>query len=143
MRPSCPMCSVENMFVNLHDNNLRNAMKDAYDQQSYTQKAKLQVDLFEKAQKFAKEVGIQEMKAKNYARLLKDATKKAQLSRMLMFEAATKVKLLAEQTFGAVQPIECRGERCSEFIHVDNDYTERNFFNDEFSFKEKKNNFLK
>ena len=65
MRPICQSCSAENMFVNLHDNNLRNAIKDAYDQQSYTQKAKLQVDLFEKAQKYAKEVGIQEMKAKN------------------------------------------------------------------------------
>ena len=86
VRPTCGSCSNENMFVNLHDNNLRNAMKDAYDQQSFAQKAKLQVDLFEKAQQYAKEVGIQEIKAKNFARLLKDATKKAQMSRMLMFE---------------------------------------------------------
>ena len=139
------------MFVNLHDNNLRNAMKDAYDQQSYAQKAKLQVDLFEKAQQYAKQVGIQEMKAKNFARILKNVTKKAQMSRMLMFEvynkyyfaqAATKVKILAEQTFGAVQPIECKGERCSEFIHLDNDFGERNYFKN-FSFKEKKGRYLR
>jgi len=133
---------MENMFVNLHDNNLRNAMKDAYDQQSYAQKAKLQVDLFEKAQKYAKEVGVQELRAKNFARLLKEATKRAQLSRMLMFEAATKVKILAEQTFGAVQPIECKGERCSDFIHIDNDFGERNYINS-FGFKEKKSHFLR
>jgi hypothetical protein len=58
------------MFVNLHDNYLKMAMKDAYNQQDLAQKAKLQVDLFQKAQEFAKEVGVQEMKAKQYANLL-------------------------------------------------------------------------
>ena len=73
------------MFVNMHDNMLKLAMKDAYNQQDLAQKAKLQVDLFQKAQEFAKVVGIQEMKAKQYANLLNDATRKAQYSRAMMF----------------------------------------------------------
>ena len=52
------------------------------------------------------------------------------------------MKILAEQTFGAVQPIECKGERCSDFIHLDNDFGERNFFNN-FKFKEKKERYLR
>ena len=61
-------------------------MKDAFNQQDLAQKAKIQVDLFQKAQEFAKEVGIQEMKAKQYAKILNDATRKAQYSRALMFQ---------------------------------------------------------
>ena len=60
-------------------------MKDAYNQQDLAQKAKLQMDLFSKAQEFAKEVGIQEMKAKQYASILYEATRKAQYSRAMMF----------------------------------------------------------
>lgn len=60
------------------------AMKDAYNQQDLTRKAKLQVDLFQKAQEYAKEVGIQEMKAKQYANILNEKTKKAQFSRSMM-----------------------------------------------------------
>lgn len=60
-------------------------MKDAYNQQDLAQKAKLQMDLFSKAQEFAKEVGIQEMKAKQYASILNEATRKAQYSRAMMF----------------------------------------------------------
>jgi len=73
------------MFINMHDNMLKLAMKDAYNQQDLAQKAKLQMDLFSKAQEFAKEVGIQEMKAKQYASILNEATRKAQYSRAMMF----------------------------------------------------------
>jgi len=73
------------MYVNMHDSMLKMAMKDAYNQQDLAQKAKLQVDLFQKAQEFAKEVGIQEMKAKQYANILNEATRKAQYSRAMMF----------------------------------------------------------
>ena len=73
------------MFVYMHDNMLKLAMKDAYNQQYLAQKAKLEVELFLKAQEFAKEVGIQEMKAKQYASILTEATRKAQYSRAMMF----------------------------------------------------------
>ena len=86
-KPECGDCpGMENMFVNIHDNMLKLAMKDAFNQQDLAQKAKIQVDLFQKAQEFAKEVGIQEMKAKQFARLLNEATRKAQFSRALMFQ---------------------------------------------------------
>ena len=85
-RPMCGSCSGnENVFVNMHDNMLKLAMKDSYNQQDLARKAKLQVDLFQKAQEYAKEVGLQEMKAKQYANLLNDSTKKAQYSRTMMF----------------------------------------------------------
>jgi hypothetical protein len=103
---------MENMFVNLHDNMMKMAMKDAYNQQDLAQKAKLQVDLFQKAQEFAKEVGIQEMKAKQYANILNEATRKAQYSRAMMFQAAAQVRMLADQTIKAIQPMKCIGIRC-------------------------------
>jgi hypothetical protein len=85
-KPLCGYCpSPEGMFVNMHDNMLKMAMKDAYNQQDLAQKAKLQMDLFSKAQEFAKEVGVQEMKAKQYASILNEATRKAQYSRAMMF----------------------------------------------------------
>ena len=68
----------------MHDNMLKMAMKEAYNQQDLTRNAKLQVDLFQKAQDYAKEVGIQEMKAKRYASILNEITKKAQNSRAMM-----------------------------------------------------------
>ena len=100
------------MFVNIHDNMLKMAMKDAFNQQDLAHKAKLQVDLFSKAQEYAKEVGIQEMKAKQFAAQLKDATRKAQYSRALMFQSAAQVRLLADQTIKAIQPMKCVGPRC-------------------------------
>ena len=60
-------------------------MRDASNQQDLIRKAKLQVDMFQKAQDYAKQVGIQEMKAKQYAHLLNDNTRKAQYSRTMMF----------------------------------------------------------
>lgn len=107
---ACP--GVENMFVNLHDNMLKLAMKDAYNQQDLAQKAKLQVDLFQKAQEFAKEVGVQEMKAKQYANILNETTKKAQFARAMMFQAASQVRILADQTIRAIQPMKCLGPKC-------------------------------
>jgi hypothetical protein len=87
IRPACGSCpNFENGFVNMHDSMLKIAMKDAYNQQDLAQKAKLQVDLFQKAQEFAKEVGIQEMKAKQFANVLNDATRKAQYARAMMFQ---------------------------------------------------------
>jgi hypothetical protein len=103
---------MENMFVNMHDNMMKIAMNDAYNQQDLAQKAKLQVDLFQKAQEFAKEVGIQEMKAKQYANILNEATRKAQYSRAMMFQAAAQVRILADQTIRAIQPMKCIGIRC-------------------------------
>ena len=85
-RPICGVCSSpENIFVNMHDSMLKMAMKDAYNQQDLAQKAKLQVDLFQKAQQYAKDVGIQEMKAKQFANILNEATRKAQYARAMMF----------------------------------------------------------
>ena len=100
------------MFVHLHDSMLKMAMKDAYNQQDLAQKAKLQVDLFQKAQEYAKEVGVQEMKAKQFANILNEATRKAQFSRAMMFQAATQVRVLADQTIRAIQPMKCIGQRC-------------------------------
>jgi hypothetical protein len=86
-KPECGACpGMENMFINIHDNMLKLAMKDAFNQQDLAQKAKIQVDLFQKAQEFAKEVGIQEMKAKQFAKVLNESTRKAQYSRALMFQ---------------------------------------------------------
>lgn len=96
----------------MHDNMMKLAMKDAYNQQDLAQKAKLQVDLFQKAQDFAKEVGIQEMKAKQFANILNEATRKAQYSRAMMFQAAAQVRILADQTLRAIQPMKCVGIRC-------------------------------
>ena len=103
---------MENMFVNIHDNMLKMAMKDAYNQQDLAQKAKLQVDLFQKAQEYAKEVGVQEMKAKQFANVLNDSTRKAQYARAMMFQAAAQVRVLADQTLRAIQPMKCMGVKC-------------------------------
>jgi len=110
------------MFVNLHDNMLKMAMKDAYNQQDLAQKAKLQVDLFQKAQEYAKEVGVQEMKAKQYANVLNEATRKAQYARAMMFQAANQVRLLADQTIRAISPMKCAGPKCGgPMISIAND----------------------
>jgi hypothetical protein len=106
------------MFVNLHDNYLKMAMKDAYNQQDLAQKAKLQVDLFQKAQEFAKEVGVQEMKAKQYANLLNETTRKAQYARAMMFQAAAQVRVLADQTLRAIQPMKCQGPKCGTLSSI-------------------------
>ncbi len=91
---------------------MRLAMKDAYNQQDLAQKAKLQVDLFQKAQEFAKEVGVQELKAKQFANILNEATRKAQYSRAMMFQAASSVRALADQTIRAISPMKCVGLKC-------------------------------
>lgn len=61
-------------------------MKDAYNQGDLAQKAKIQLQLFQQAQELAKEVGIEELKAKQYATVLNEATRKAQMSRNMMFQ---------------------------------------------------------
>jgi hypothetical protein len=91
---------------------LKMAMKDAYNQQDLAHKAKLQVDLFQKAQEYAKEVGLQEMKAKQFANVLNETTRKAQFSRAMMFQAASQVRVLADQTIRAIQPMKCMGSKC-------------------------------
>jgi len=88
-------------------------MKDAYNQQDLAAKAKLQVDLFQKAQEYAKEVGVQEMKAKQFANVLNEATRKAQFSRAMMFQAAGQVRALADQTIRAISPMRCMGAACA------------------------------
>lgn len=119
-KPICGSCS--NDFISeysaFHDSMLKLAMKDAYNQQDLAHKAKLQVELFQKAQDFAKEVGIQEMKAKQYARILNDATKKAQISRALMFQGASHVRMLADKTLRAITPMNCSGPRCGSVLGV-------------------------
>lgn len=114
VKPDCGICQVDNLnvFSNFHDSMLKMAMKDAFNQQDLAQKAKLQVELFQKAQDFAKEVGIQEMKAKQYARILNEATRKAQISRAMMFQAASQVRYLADKTLKAITPMRCSGPRC-------------------------------
>lgn len=87
-KPSCSGCPDETMIVSLHDNMLKLAMKDALNQQAFAQKAKMQMDLFQKAQEYAKEAGIQEMKAKQSANSLNEATRKAQYARSLMFQVS-------------------------------------------------------
>lgn len=118
-KPDCGMCPADNLnvFSNFHDTMLRLAMKDAFNQQDMAQKAKLQVELFQKAQNFAKEVGIQEMKAKQYAKILNEATRKAQISRAMMFQAASQVRLLADKTLRAISPMRCNGPRCGAMIN--------------------------
>jgi hypothetical protein len=96
----------------MHDNMLKMAMKDAFNQQDLAHKAKLQVDLFQKAQEYAKDVGYKEMKAKQYANDLMEATRKAQYARAMMFQAAAQVRILADQTVRAIQPMKCVGPRC-------------------------------
>lgn len=113
----CPADSL-NSFSNFHDSMLKMAMKDAFNQQDLAQKAKLQVELFQKAQDFAKEVGIQEMKAKQYARILNEATRKAQTSRAMMFQAASQVRLLADKTLRAITPMNCNGPRCGAILNT-------------------------
>jgi hypothetical protein len=114
-KPFCGFCPPENLnsYSTFHDSMLKLAMKDAYNQQDMAHKAKLQVELFQKAQEFAKEVGIQEMKAKQYAKILNESTRKAQLSRAMMFQAASQVRLLADRTLRAITPINCNGPHCA------------------------------
>lgn len=116
-RPVCGPCGFNN-FVKIHDSALKFAVKAAYDQQDLAQKAKKQVILFQKAQEFAKEAGIQELKAKQFATMLNEATKKAQMARIMMFKTASMVKALADQTFQAIQPVRCLGDRCGGPNHV-------------------------
>jgi hypothetical protein len=107
----------------MHDSMLKLAMKDAYNQQDLAQKAKLQVELFQKAQDFAKEVGIQEMKAKQFSHILNEATKRAQASRMMMFQAANQVRVLADRTLRAISPIKCVSPHCPPSLippHISN-----------------------
>lgn len=113
-KPFCGACPSENLnaFSSFHDAMLKMAMKDAFNQQDMAQKAKLQVELFQKAQDFAKEVGIQEMKAKQYAKILNEATRKAQIARAMMFQAASQVRLLADKTLRAITPMRCNGPHC-------------------------------
>jgi hypothetical protein len=70
---------------------MKMAMNDAYNQQDLAHKAKLQVQLFQKAQEYAKEVGIQELKAKQYANILNETTKRAQSMRLMMFQVWVKI----------------------------------------------------
>lgn len=76
---------MDNTFINIHDSMMKMAMRDAFNQQNLVRKARLQVEMFQKAQEYARQVGIQEMKAKQYANLLNDNTRKAQYSRTMMF----------------------------------------------------------
>lgn len=130
-KPICGSCS--NDFISeysaFHDSMLKLAMKDAYNQQDLAHKAKLQVELFQKAQDFAKEVGIQEMKAKQYARILNDATKKAQISRALMFQGASHVRMLADKTLRAITPMNCSGPRCGSVLGIPNQTPYSPYFN--------------
>mmetsp|Transcript_1892 Transcript_1892/g.1929 ORF Transcript_1892/g.1929 Transcript_1892/m.1929 type:complete len:329 (+) Transcript_1892:11-997(+) len=118
-KPVCGACSSDNLnaFSTFHDSMLKMAMKDAFNQQDLAQKAKLQVELFQKAQDFAKEVGIQEMKAKQYAKVLNEATRKAQISRAMMFQAASQVRLLADKTLRAITPMRCSGPKCGAALN--------------------------
>lgn len=82
-KPVCH-CDDQSELTLIHDKMLKSAMKDAFLQQDLAHQSKLQVELFQKAQEYAKEVGQQEMKAKQYAKILNDETKKAHISRMMM-----------------------------------------------------------
>ena len=84
---------------------MRMAMKDAYAQQEMANKAKMQLDLFQKAQDYAKEIGIQELKAKQYANEVNEYTKKAQYARSMMFQTAAQIKMLSEKTAKMISPL--------------------------------------
>jgi hypothetical protein len=129
---------MENMYMDVHDNMLKMAMKDAYNQQDLAEKAKLQVDLFQKAQEYAKEVGMQEVKAKQFANQLNDSTKKAQYARAMMFQSASQVRMLIDQTVKNLQPIQCNGPNCKvePQMMIPEDFTKLGDFNN-FIFKEK------
>lgn len=117
---------------------LKLAMKDAYNQQDLAQKAKLQVDLFQKAQDFAKEVGLQEIKAKKYAKALNESTKKAQKSRLIMFSAANKARILAGKAINALSSdVNCG----SNGINCPPSLIPHNYFNNVFSNFNKINEF--
>lgn len=102
-RPVCDACP--NTMTSMHDSMMRLAMKDAYAQQEMANQAKLQLELFQKAQDYAKEIGVQELKAKQYASEVNMLTKKAQYARSMMFQAAAQVKVLSEQTVKAISPL--------------------------------------
>ena len=68
-------------------------------------KAKMQLDLFQKAQDYAKEIGIQELKAKQYANEVNEYTKKAQYARSMMFQTAAQIKMLSEKTAKMISPL--------------------------------------
>ena len=102
-RPICDSCP--SSIVSIHDSMMRMAMKDAYAQQEMANKAKMQLDLFQKAQDYAKEIGIQELKAKQYANEVNEYTKKAQYARSMMFQTAAQIKMLSEQTAKMISPL--------------------------------------
>lgn len=132
-KPDCGVCSGENLniFSSYHDSMLKLAMKDAFNQQDLAQKAKLQVELFQKAQDYAKEVGIQEMKAKQYARVLNEATKKAQIARAMMFQSASQVRLLADKTLKAISPMRAVVSPMHPMGHTDHVIHEHGYFPDQ------------
>jgi hypothetical protein len=129
---------MEGMFVDMHDSMLKMAMKDAYNQQDLAQKAKLQVDLFQKAQEYAKEVGMQEVKAKQFANQLNEATRKAQYARAMMFQSASQVRMLVDQTLRNIQPMKCDGPGCrvEQQVMMPEEFGKQMDFNN-FIFKEK------
>ena len=102
-RPICDSCP--SSIVSIHDSMMRMAMKDAYAQQEMANKAKMQLDLFQKAQDYAKEIGIQELKAKQYANEVNEYTKKAQYARSMMSQAAALIIMLSEKTAKMISPL--------------------------------------
>ena len=102
-RPICDSCP--SSIASIHDSMMRMAMKDAYAQQEMANKAKMQLELFQKAQDYAKEIGIQELKAKQYANEVNEYTKKAQYARSMMFQTATQIKMLSEKTAKMISPL--------------------------------------
>jgi len=55
--------------------------------------------LFSKAQSYAKEIGIQELKAKQYANLLKQLTQKAQNKRLMLFQVKYNIKIIIKYKY--------------------------------------------
>lgn len=102
-RPICDTCP--SSIASIHDSMMRMAMKDAYAQQEMANKAKMQLELFQKAQDYAKEIGIQELKAKQYANEVNEYTKKAQYARSMMFQTAAQIKMLSEKTAKMISPL--------------------------------------
>ena len=45
--------------------------------------------------------------------MLNEATKKAQMARIMMFKTASLVRDLADRTYQAIQPIRCVGIQCN------------------------------
>ena len=97
--------------------NLQPILSDSETQQNLANKAKLQVELFQKAQEFAKETAVQELKARDAELKLKEATKNAAISRSELFKNTDLLRVYAENTLNSITPLKCKGGKCGAALN--------------------------